>query len=264
MTRGIMTDMTMPDEMSRDKPAWSGEDLESNPHQRLDKATRVETMFTSIAKKYDLNNRLHSMWQDQLWRQRAVALSKVTSEDDVVDVACGTGDLSIAFAKAGARSVLGVDFTQAMLDIAVTKTRIQGYSIEYLQGDAMHLALPDASADIVSIAFGIRNVQEPTKALAEFYRILRPGGRLTILEFSTPPNSLIRAVNSFYTKRVMPITASLIAGDTSGAYQYLPKSIETFANPEELLEELKSVGFSFVRQHAQTFGVCTITIAEKP
>ena len=255
--------MTLPDEISTENPAWSGEDLEENPHLAVDKATRVEAMFTSIARKYDLNNRLHSMWLDQVWRQKAVAIANVTPTDDVVDIACGTGDLAIAFCKAGAHSVLGIDFTLAMLDIAVTKSEIAGLPIEYRQGDAMELKLEDESADVVSIAFGIRNVQNPVKALAEFYRILRPGGRIVVLEFSNPPNRVLRALNTFYTHRVMPLTATLIAGDTSGAYRYLPKSIDTFTNPDELADELAGVGFCDAEQAPQTFGVCTIISATK-
>ena len=183
--------------------------------------------------------------------------------DAVVDVACGTGDLAMAFSKAGVRSVLGIDFTLAMLDIAVTKSKLAGLPIEYRQGDAMELKLDNESTDIVSIAFGIRNVQRPVKALEEFYRILRPGGRVIVLEFSTPPNRILRALNTLYTHRVMPLTATLIAGDTSGAYKYLPKSIDTFTRADELARELESVGFYDVEQSPQSFGICTITKAMK-
>ena len=255
--------MTVPDDIASKKPAWSGEDLEINPHLASDKAKRVEAMFSSIAKSYDMNNRIHSMWQDQVWRRRAVKIAMATTTDDVVDVACGTGDLAMAFCKAGVGSVLGIDFTQAMLNYAVIKSKNAGMPIEYRQGDAMNLYLDDESADIVSIAFGIRNVQNPQKAFAEFFRILRPGGRLIILEFSTPLNPLLRMLNNFYTKRVMPITASLIARDTSGAYQYLPRSVETFTNPSELAIEIQEVGFKYIEQTSLTFGVCAITKAMK-
>jgi demethylmenaquinone methyltransferase/2-methoxy-6-polyprenyl-1,4-benzoquinol methylase len=255
--------MTVHDEITSKKPAWSGEDLEVNPHLASDKAKRVEVMFSSIAQSYDVNNRIHSMWRDQAWRRRAVKIAMATSKDDVVDIACGTGDLAMAFCKAGVHSVLGIDFTLAMLNIAVIKAERAQLPIEYRQGDAMDLRLDDASADIVSIAFGIRNVQSPKKALAEFYRVLRPNGRLIVLEFSTPQNVVLRTLNSFYTKRVMPITASLIARDTSGAYQYLPKSVETFTNPSELATEIKEAGFVQVEQVPLTFGVCTITKAIK-
>jgi demethylmenaquinone methyltransferase/2-methoxy-6-polyprenyl-1,4-benzoquinol methylase len=244
-------------------PAWSGTDLSKNPHSAEDKAERVEAMFTSIARSYDLNNRVHSMWQDQAWRARAVKMATVSSGDDVVDVACGTGDLSMAFYKANVCSVIGIDFTQAMLDVAVTKAEASAMKIDYRQGDAMDLDLPDNSADVVSIAFGIRNVQDPSKAFSEFYRVLRPAGRLIVLEFSTPKNWLVRVCNNLYTNRIMPITATFISRDKSGAYKYLPKSIATFADATTLGEEIQRSGFVGMHQVPQTFGVCTITVATK-
>jgi demethylmenaquinone methyltransferase/2-methoxy-6-polyprenyl-1,4-benzoquinol methylase len=260
---GIIAEMKGHEEATSVEPVWSGEDLADNPHIVSDKARRVEAMFTAIARKYDLNNRLHSMWQDQVWRRRAVELANISKDDAIVDVACGTGDLAIAFCKAGASKVLGIDFTKAMLDLAVTKSEIIGLPIEYRQGNAVDLHLEDESANIVSIAFGIRNIQDPAKALSEFYRILKPGGRLVVLEFSTPPNSVIRVLNNFYTKRVMPITASIIASDTSGAYKYLPKSVESFSDAIELASEIQDAGFTDVQQTSQSFGVCTITTAVK-
>ncbi len=261
---GIIVDMTQPDDIAPETPAWSGEDLSKNPHTVTDKAKKVEAMFTSIARTYDFNNRIHSMWRDQAWRNRVVSKARISIDDKVVDVACGTGDLSMAFYRAGVRSVLGIDFTQAMLDLAVAKAIKSGANIKYEQGDAMNLQVEDASVDVVSIAFGIRNVQQPAKAIAEFYRILKPGGRLLVLEFSTPPNMCIRFLNNIYTKYLMPLTATLIAKDTSGAYKYLPKSVESFAEPKELASLIENTGFCDVEHESQTFGVCTITKALKP
>ncbi len=258
-----MVYMSVQHENTPKSPAWSKNSLAQDPHAIEDKHKRVKMMFTAIARRYDLNNRLHSMWQDQVWRSRAVRAAQLTGNEDVVDVACGTGDLAMAFCKEKVRSVLGIDFTQAMLELAITKAKNAKLAIDYRQGDAMNLQLPDCSADVVSIAFGIRNVQEPHKALAEFYRILRPGGRLVVLEFSTPSNNCVRFINSFYTNRIMPLTATLISGDTSGAYKYLPKSIETFACAKELAEEIRSTGFIDIKQQAQSFGVCTITCGTK-
>ncbi len=258
-TRGIIVDMTVQEEIVQQKPAWDDEKLASNPHDVKDKAARVEAMFTSIARRYDLNNRLHSLWQDQIWRQHAVELSNIAENEVVFDIACGTGDLAMAFSRAGVRSVRGIDFTQAMLDIAIHKADVADLSITYSQGDAMALDVPDCSADVVSIAFGIRNVQDPKKALTEFYRILKPRGRLVILEFSSPKNAFIRVLNDFYTNRIMPITATLIAKDTSGAYKYLPKSVSSFSDAQALATEVAKVGFQDVEQFSQTFGVCTIT-----
>ena len=255
--------MPNPDDFQPNSPAWSDKNLSENPHAVVDKPERVEAMFTAIARKYDLNNRLHSMWQDQLWRSQAVAAANLKGGEDIVDVACGTGDLAMAFYKANVGSVIGIDFTKAMLDLAIVKANIAKYDIDYRQGDAMHLELQDNSADVVSIAFGIRNVQDPGKAFDEFFSVLRPNGKLIVLEFSTPSNSLIRCCNDFYTKKIMPITATIIAGDTSGAYKYLPKSIETFTDAKELAAEIERAGFTEITQTPQTFGVCTITSAVK-
>lgn len=258
-----MVVMPSHEELRQKSHGWSEEDLSVNPHETSDKAQRVEAMFTAIARRYDLNNRIHSIWQDQRWRNRAVKIAQLEGNEDVVDVACGTGDLSMAFCKAGVGSIIGIDFTQAMLDYAVAKANGANLAIEYRQGDAMDLELPDESADVVSIAFGIRNVQNTKKAFEEFYRVLRPNGKLIVLEFSTPKNAVIRFCNNFYTNKIMPITATLISRDTTGAYKYLPKSIETFAEAKAMAVEIQEVGFKEIEQASQTFGVCTITSAVK-
>jgi len=245
------------------QPAWSEKDLSSNPHTALDKAQRVEAMFDSISSRYDLNNRIHSFWLDQLWRKKAVVASELQVEDHVVDVACGTGDLSIAFARAQAKTVIGIDFTQGMIDRAKEKIEGMNVAIEFRRGDAMDLDLEDESADVISIAFGIRNVQDPEIAIEEFYRVLRPNGRLVILEFSRPKHPFIRYVNNIYTKHIMPRTASFIAGDESGAYHYLPKSVDTFLEVQALAKTIEQAGFTKVTQTPLTFGVCTITVGHK-
>ena len=244
-------------------PAWD-ETLLTNPHTVADKRSRVQRMFAAIAPSYDLNNRLHSLWMDQLWRRKAVRLADVKPTDRVVDVACGTGDLTLAFyrrlsqlvnasALAQSRQAIGVDFTFEMLPIARRKTR---GAILYLNGDAQSLPLPDASADIVSIAFGIRNVADPLIAIKEFYRVLRPGGRLIILEFSLPTNPILRGLYNFYFRKILPKTATLISGDKTGAYKYLPESVNTFIGREQMMGMMQTAGFGAVAQHAMTFGVC--------
>jgi demethylmenaquinone methyltransferase/2-methoxy-6-polyprenyl-1,4-benzoquinol methylase len=261
---GMMSHVTKKDHgKGKNEPAWSEKDLASNPHVASDKAQRVEAMFESISGRYDLNNRIHSFWLDQVWRQKAVAVSALTKTDQVIDIACGTGDLSLAFARAGASSVIGIDFTQGMIDIAKQKALGQDLQVDFRRGDAMSLDLPDACADVVSIAFGIRNVQDPAVAIREFFRVLKPRGRLVILEFSTPKHPAIRFFNNIYTKHVMPRTASFIAGDDSGAYHYLPKSVDAFLEAEGLGSLIKEVGFRDVSQAPLTFGVCTLTIGHK-
>jgi demethylmenaquinone methyltransferase/2-methoxy-6-polyprenyl-1,4-benzoquinol methylase len=257
--------------------AWT-DPLLTNPHAVADKRSRVQKMFAAIAPSYDLNNRLHSFWRDQAWRRKAVKLAELKPTDVVVDVACGTGDLTLAFAKglervhanSGGRGrplngdgvesaprVIGVDFTFQMLPIAATKSAVgDRQSAIYLNGDAQALPLPDACCDVVSIAFGVRNVQDIPQALREFRRVLRPGGRVIVLEFSEPRNRVLRTLNRFYCGQVMPRTATWISGDRSGAYKYLPKSIETFIDREKMASLMADAGFGRITQHPMTFGVC--------
>jgi demethylmenaquinone methyltransferase/2-methoxy-6-polyprenyl-1,4-benzoquinol methylase len=228
--------------------------LLANPHAAADKRTRVQKMFAAIAPSYDLNNRLHSLWMDQRWRKKAVKLAQVRPSDVVVDVACGTGDLSFAFLKAGPKRVVGIDFTYEMLPLARRKSQIA--NLGWINGDAMALPLPEEAADVISIAFGIRNVADPAAAMAEFFRILRPGGRLIILEFSLPTNPLLRGLYNFYFRKILPRTATLISGDRTGAYKYLPESVNTFISRQTMSDMMTQAGFNSVEQFPLTFGVC--------
>ena len=263
---------------SKTQAAWD-DNLLRNPHAVADKRTRVQRMFAAIAPSYDLNNRLHSLWMDQHWRKVAVKLAGVKSTDRIVDVACGTGDLTLKFAQALSTAhnagagrwpilpprdqLLGIDFTYEMLPLARRKAReyrsdrvpSAGEMIQWLCGDATALPLPDASADVVSIAFGIRNVNNPAASLREFRRILRPGGRLVILEFSLPTNPLMRGLYNFYFRKILPRTATLISGDRTGAYKYLPESVNTFIGRNEMVQMMQDAGFTNVSQHPMTFGV---------
>ncbi len=245
---------------------WTDEELE-NPHETTGKDRKVRGMFAAIADKYDLNNRLHSFWQDQRWRKHAVRKASVSASDHVLDVACGTGDLTEAFAKAGVASVTGLDFTREMLDIARVKRRrlpeLRRARVTYEQGDAHALPYDDGAFNVVSIAFGIRNVQDPSIALREFERVLRPGGRLVILEFADPPFAPIRWGSDLYTKRIMPLTATLISGDKTGAYKYLPQSVSTFMEPSVLTNAIAEAGFQQVRVDHLSLGVCNCYVALK-
>jgi len=238
--------------------AWADGDL-ADPHSVEDKARRVEAMFAAIAESYDINNRVHSLWRDQAWRRAAVKAAQLQGRETVVDVACGTGDLSLAFSQAGASRVLGVDFTVNMLRCAQLKPAQQKQVIpSWHAGDAMQLPFADQTADVVSIAFGIRNVSTPAKAIAEFYRVLKPGGRLIILEFSLPTNPILRGLYNFYFKHIMPRTATLIARDKSGAYKYLPQSVNTFIGRPKMIELMETAGFEDVTLKPLTFGIAIV------
>lgn len=217
-------------------------------------------MFGAIAGSYDLNNRLHSFGLDQRWRSTTVRIADVKPGDRVLDMACGTGDLTEAFARTGAVSVTGGDFTPEMLVLARQKqsrlTPEQARKISYVAADAMNLQFENASFDVLSIAFGIRNVAEPKRALAEFARVLRPGGRLVILEFDKPRNPLVRLGNDLWCEHIMPRTATWVSGDRSGAYKYLPRSVSTFMSREEMVEGIGAASFENVTATPLTFGVC--------
>lgn len=259
--------------------AWT-DALLRDPHAVADKRSRVKRMFAAIAPSYDLNNRLHSLGMDQRWRRKAVKLAGIEGASRIVDVACGTGDLTIAFAEAlfGPRmcypdsGVLGIDFTYEMLPLAagkwsrhlfVERERADpsnnpgaGRFVTFVNGDAQSLPLPDTCADVISIAFGIRNVADPAAALREFRRVLRPGGRVIVLEFSLPTNPVLRGVYNFYFRKILPRTATLISGDKTGAYKYLPESVNTFIGRESMVRMMGEAGFAQITQHAMTFGVC--------
>lgn len=250
----------MPAESEPPPPfSWADDELD-NPHLNANKAGKVRGMFTSIAPAYDLNNRLHSLWMDQYWRRVAVREAAVQPGDTVADLACGTGDLTMAFARSPSSKVIGLDYTAAMLDVARHKVSALPPSsrakVSYVEGDAHHLPLEDASVDVVSIAFGIRNVADPARVASECARILRPSGRIVILEFCTPRNPCVRWLNSVYCGLVMPHTATWISGDKSGAYKYLPSSVSTFMDPPKMVGLLLRSGFEDVGSRTLFPGIC--------
>ncbi len=232
------------------------------PHRVADKARRVRQMFAAIAPSYDLNNRVHSLWRDQAWRRRTVELAQIRPTDVVLDVACGTGDLSLAFADACPRAVIGVDFTLPMLTLAAEKAGQSPIGdrplCRYAAGDATLLPVKANSVDVVSIAFGIRNVTDPAAALQQFHRILRPGGRLLILEFGLPANRLLRAAYNGYFRHILPRTAALLARDRSGAYKYLPQSVNTFMDRRALLDLMAQAGFVDPAAHPLAAGISIV------
>lgn len=246
--------------MDSQRPIWTDQSLD-NPHDAPDKAARVRAMFSAIASSYDLNNRIHSLGTDRAWRRAAVTLAGMKAGERVLDVACGTGDLALEFVRRGAGQVWGVDFTPAMLEIACRKNSTT--MPLYLAGDAMRLPMPDQCVDIVSIAFGIRNVADSAIALREFARVLVPGGRLVILEFSHPKSRWFGPLYRFYCRHIMPRTATLIAGDRTGAYRYLPSSVDTFLDRTQMMQSIEHAGFTQISVQSLTLGIALLYRAVK-
>jgi demethylmenaquinone methyltransferase/2-methoxy-6-polyprenyl-1,4-benzoquinol methylase len=226
---------------------------------------RVAGMFDAIAARYDFLNHLLSAGFDHGWRRRAIGSLRLLGGEAVVDVCTGTADVALAAAEGGAGRVLGVDFAGEMLRLGAAKVgrRKPGSGRVWLaRGDATRLPAASASADAATAAFGIRNVEEPGRALAEMFRVLKPGGRLAILEFSIPRSALIRAVYLPYFHHVLPRIGRLVSGHGS-AYTYLPASVGAFIAPDVMSRLLQECGFRDVRATPLTFGVVTLYTAAK-
>ena len=222
----------------------------------------VRSMFGRVAGRYDLLNHLLSFQTDRYWRARTVRrVAPILARPDarIIDLCCGTGDLMLALeARRGAR-VYGSDFCHPMLVEAGRKITAQrGQSILF-EADALHLPVADASFDLVTVAFGLRNFANYRKGLEELRRVLKPGGQLAILEFSRPPNPLFRALYNWYSRHILPRIGALISG-SSDAYSYLPESVRKFPLPDELAAEMRLCGFDCVEYTRMTFGVAALHI----
>jgi demethylmenaquinone methyltransferase/2-methoxy-6-polyprenyl-1,4-benzoquinol methylase len=216
-------------------------------------------MFDAIAPRYDFLNHLLSAGIDKRWRAAAIRSLKLSGRETVLDVCCGTADVALTAIegdRGGAARVVGVDFSGAMLALGLHKVRAarEESRIALVRGDAMRLPVADQSADAVTIAFGIRNVQRPDVACAEMARVLRPGGRLAILEFGVPRIPGIKPLYLWYFTHVLPRIGRAISGH-GAAYSYLPASVGTFAPPAEFIATLCNAGFSDVRADPLTFGI---------
>lgn len=243
--------------VAQEEPAWTSRLLQE-PHRVADKAERVRHMFNAIAPRYQRINSLFSFGRDAAWRRRAVRLADVRHDDDVLDIACGTGDFARAFAQRGPNSVVGCDFAGEMLAIA---GRQPPDSIEWKKADALDLPFADASFSITSCAFGIRNFQDVDRGFREMRRVLRRGGRAVILEFSRPKRPVFRWLYELYANRFMPLAASIISGDRTGAYRYLPRSVVSFSGDQQVCEILQDAGFTRIVATPLTLGVVTVYVA---
>jgi len=226
-------------------------------------AGRVREMFAGIAKRYDLLNHLLSGNVDKRWRRivaKRVSEKISSSSSRILDVACGTGDLSLTlFENTGAR-VVGTDFCRPMLEIAARKT---SDPIPLIEGDALNLPFRDGAFDVVTIAFGLRNLASVEGGLAELRRVLKPGGWVAVLECSRPENAILRTLYSLYFRGVLPLVGGAISGSLS-AYAYLPASVQSFPDQRRLALLMEQAGFEQVEYKNLTGGIAALHMGRRP
>jgi len=228
-------------------------------------ARAVREMFTSIAPRYDLLNHLLSLNVDRLWWRRAArTFSHILRQHDsrVLDLCCGTGDMAFALHRRGGSAspqIVGADFSHAMLQRAHAKSA--GTSLKWVEADALTLPFADAQFDLVTAAFGFRNLADYDAGLREMVRVLRPGGECGLLDFGEPPGLLGRLYR-IYFRRVLPGIGTLISG-VKGPYAYLPASVEKFPEPSEMLERMRRAGFREASWSPYTFGIAGLYRGKK-
>lgn len=226
-----------------------------------DASRKVREMFTEIAPRYDLLNHLLSLQLDRVWRSRtARRLRPILQRSGavVLDLCCGTGDLAMALSKEGPARIVGADFAHTMLVRAKEKMATRSF----LEADALRLPFLDASFDLVTTAFGFRNLANYEMGLREIQRVLKPGGTVAILEFMEPPDGLLGNLYRWYFRSVLPKVGALISGN-SAAYSYLPKSVSRFFQPKELAGLMATVGYDAVEFQAWTMGTVALHTGRK-
>ena len=230
-------------------------------------AERVREMFGQIARRYDLLNHLLSLGIDRSWRRCTTRLVPPRGEAPILDVCTGTGDLALAYWRAGGgrARIVGADFCRPMLQIGRQKCRRAdcGDAVALVEADACRLPFPNDCFQIVCVAFGLRNVSDTERGLAEMVRVCRPGGQVAILEFSMPTMRPLRAIYQLYFRRVVPLVGQTLAENKEGAYNYLPQSVGEFPQAEALAARMRSAGLGEVRFHPFTFGVATLYVGVK-
>jgi len=225
-----------------------------------DKKEAVESMFDSIAWKYDFLNHFLSLNIDRLWRRRAIKIiSQSYKSPNILDVATGTGDLAIAAMKLNPSKISGIDISSKMLEIGKEKVERKGFAgkIDLIQGDSEKIPFINNTFDVAMVAFGVRNFSDPVKGLSEMNRVIRNGGMIMVLEFSKPTGFPIKPLYNFYFRNILPFFGRLFSKDKS-AYNYLPDSVMKFPDNEEFLKMLVKAGWSETHQVKLTGGVASI------
>lgn len=238
----------------------------NHEHVRTEERERyVQDLFRRVAPRYDFLNRLLSFRRDVGWRRFAARHSGLAAGDRALDVATGTGDLAFDLARVTGPSghVVGVDFSVDMLDIARMKADQNGMAplCTFVHGNALELPFDDDSFNAATIAFGLRNVVDRERCLQEMRRVVRPGGRVLVLEFSQPQWPVFRQLYLFYFQRLLPLIGRIVQGDAD-TYQYLPDTVLKFPDQETLAATMRSLGFNNVRYHNLTGGISCLHIGE--
>jgi demethylmenaquinone methyltransferase/2-methoxy-6-polyprenyl-1,4-benzoquinol methylase len=228
--------------------------------------TKISSMFDDVAGRYDFVNRVLSLGCDIFWRRRLVKMvTKFSDKVRLLDVATGSGDIIFTFTKAGRiDSAVGLDISKKMLNVALKKIQRRKIKVpvKFVQGSALEIPFEKNEFDVVTIGFGIRNVENLDKAINEMNRVLKVGGKLGILEFSLPENKLLRFFVKIYLRTLVPLVGGVLTGDFH-SYVYLQKSIENFVWGEKMINKIKSLGFKDVVTKNMMLGAVTIYIATK-
>ena len=242
----------------------SGEPKAPAPGQPT--SERVQGIFSGIADSYDVFNRMSSMGIDTMWRRSAVKAARLKPGSRALDLCAGTGDLSMALARQGiASEVVGSDFVPEMLAVAEKKaaSHVGPTSVSFVEADAQDLPFEDSSFDVATVAFGVRNLPDRKSNFAEVRRVLRPGGRYVILEFSRPPFGPWRGLYHFYLRNIIPAIGGALSGGDRESFVYLNDSILQFPTQTQLAAELRHSGFSAISWENHTGGIVAIHVAVK-
>ena len=234
-------------------------------HEGQEKKAYVKSMFNDISHRYDIFNLLSSFGIDRYWRYRLTNKFKLKKTDKLLDIATGTGDVVFSIHKRFGNELVGLDIAEKMIFLANEKKKKRGLDLEnitFIQGDAEDLGFSDNSFNALTISFGFRNLGDYDKGLSEFFRVLKPGATIAILEFSKPKAKWFIPIFKFYFKRIVPILGSLLS--RKDAFLYLPESVDYFLKRDVLCNKMKTIGFKEVSFTDHTFGVATIYTGIKP
>jgi demethylmenaquinone methyltransferase / 2-methoxy-6-polyprenyl-1,4-benzoquinol methylase len=248
--------------------------LPEGAQSEAEASRKMRQMFTEIAPRYDFLNHLLSLELDRVWRSRAARILGPilrSSGARVLDLCCGTGDLAFALAREGPAQIVGADFSHPMLQRANAKwggapqnsSRSAAHQLRFVEADALRLPLANSSLDLVTTAFGFRNLANYESGLHEIHRVLKPRGTIAILEFSDPPPGLVGDLYRLYCRKLLPKIGALLSGNAA-AYKYLPASVARFFRPEELSALLEQTGFRQPQAHLWTFKSVALHVATKP